>query len=679
MQRTLSHFDCIFSCAFHGCHYVGYQTQPIGISIEQVLKRSFAHVFGCDVDLLASSRTDSGVHSRDLLVRTSICRDHVERAMGSEHHSSKAIEGLVNRLNANLPTDVKISRLRWAIPSQIYLRGLVRGKQYSYYWRVGNWSSTANLVNYTAYEYGPVNVHAMSAAAADIVGEHDFFLFAASRKGGSKDESDDAITTRSVYSSEISVLTPREFNYEALGDAPPANHTGIVIPPTFVESAQIAAESSVDATSQSGNPIGPNTKIPYPWILTTCPNERMPKREKKAGSGRLAASNATAECDCNLITEKSKNLLEKQESISETSATSGGDQLIHPKKGTKLSASGKYTRFPSTRNDFATSHSCTAEGRANIDIPCIIRFRITGNGFLRHQVRRLAGALMAVGKGKLTRDAFRMKLSGQVAEGHALLPPSEETRRTSAQEGKDPSASRETVNSESIITDRNDVKQDLTILKQATSNRITKESLDKKTLVAPLRTPKQERRPPVLDFRVADAQGLWLERTFLFDFAPYELSRTLAIRQKYNLPYLYDAFGNHAIHQQQLTLSEDDKHPSCSNSATRSLLDTLENSNESDMDATNLKFWTDKYWCNNRKREYHEDHGICPSSIHSLGFEGEEKGTAKWGHGTFSLETLQSNDFPSKGFKKSRNDVDLPLPLSLTMSEPVGGNDEFAA
>ena len=49
--------------AYDGTDYCGWQVQPSGITIEEVLNRSLSELLGEDIQVTGASRTDSGVHS----------------------------------------------------------------------------------------------------------------------------------------------------------------------------------------------------------------------------------------------------------------------------------------------------------------------------------------------------------------------------------------------------------------------------------------------------------------------------------------------------------------------------------------------------------------------------------------------------------------------------------------
>ena len=50
--------------AYDGTNYCGWQIQPNGITIEEVLNKAICKLTGEKIQVIGASRTDSGVHAR---------------------------------------------------------------------------------------------------------------------------------------------------------------------------------------------------------------------------------------------------------------------------------------------------------------------------------------------------------------------------------------------------------------------------------------------------------------------------------------------------------------------------------------------------------------------------------------------------------------------------------------
>ena len=49
--------------AYDGTNYCGWQIQPNGITIEEILNRQISKLTGEDIRIIGARRTDSGVHA----------------------------------------------------------------------------------------------------------------------------------------------------------------------------------------------------------------------------------------------------------------------------------------------------------------------------------------------------------------------------------------------------------------------------------------------------------------------------------------------------------------------------------------------------------------------------------------------------------------------------------------
>jgi tRNA pseudouridine38-40 synthase len=68
----MQNYKIVFS--YDGTDFCGWQTQPNGVSIQTTLINTFKHAFKHEAVIIASSRTDSGVHANGAvaLVRSTL-------------------------------------------------------------------------------------------------------------------------------------------------------------------------------------------------------------------------------------------------------------------------------------------------------------------------------------------------------------------------------------------------------------------------------------------------------------------------------------------------------------------------------------------------------------------------------------------------------------------------------
>ena len=54
----------LLTVAYNGANYCGYQVQPNGVTVQEMLNKAAESLFGFPCDIVGCSRTDSGVHAR---------------------------------------------------------------------------------------------------------------------------------------------------------------------------------------------------------------------------------------------------------------------------------------------------------------------------------------------------------------------------------------------------------------------------------------------------------------------------------------------------------------------------------------------------------------------------------------------------------------------------------------
>lgn len=154
--------------AYDGTEYAGFQIQPNAPTVQGELERVLAVICGEPVRITGAGRTDAGVHATGQVIdlRTT---------------SGVAAEELERGVNALLPEDIAISKLEPADDS-FHARFSATGRTYEY--RIRNAAVRDPL--YARREHwhpGELDVAAMRAAAAHLVGRHDFAAFAAGESG----------------------------------------------------------------------------------------------------------------------------------------------------------------------------------------------------------------------------------------------------------------------------------------------------------------------------------------------------------------------------------------------------------------------------------------------------------------------------------------------------------------
>jgi tRNA pseudouridine38-40 synthase len=171
--------------AYDGTAYAGFQIQPNAPTVQGEVERVLAVICGEPVRITGAGRTDAGVHASG-------------QVMDFRTTSGLGPEELERGVNALLPEDIAISDLEPAADS-FHARFSATGRTYEYRIR----SAAVRDPRWARREHwhpGELDLAAMRAAAAQLVGRHDFAAFAA---GG---ESGERTVKRAEWISEGSVL-----------------------------------------------------------------------------------------------------------------------------------------------------------------------------------------------------------------------------------------------------------------------------------------------------------------------------------------------------------------------------------------------------------------------------------------------------------------------------------------
>ena len=148
--------------AYDGTDFHGWQRQPGWRTIQQVLEEALTQLTGAPASATACSRTDRGVHA---------LAQSVHFMTASEHST----DTIVRALNALLPQDVRVLDARDR-PQAFHATLDARSKRYRYAIDNGPFASPFQL-RYSWYVRRSLDVAAMAAAGAALLGRHDFHSF----------------------------------------------------------------------------------------------------------------------------------------------------------------------------------------------------------------------------------------------------------------------------------------------------------------------------------------------------------------------------------------------------------------------------------------------------------------------------------------------------------------------
>ena len=151
---------------YDGAAFAGWQAQPHGNTVQNVLEKALAEFAQTPVHVVVAGRTDAGVHGIGQVVHFDT---ELERAEVS----------WVRGPNSFLPKTVAV---QWArpMPEEFHARFSAFERTY-YYVLYVNPVRSPMLATRAGWVHTPLDVDAMRAGAAYLIGEHDFSSFRSSQ------------------------------------------------------------------------------------------------------------------------------------------------------------------------------------------------------------------------------------------------------------------------------------------------------------------------------------------------------------------------------------------------------------------------------------------------------------------------------------------------------------------
>ena len=150
---------------YDGSRFLGWQTQPGGGAVQDALEPALGAIAGSPVSVTAAGRTDRGVHARSQVI----------------HFDTEAMRpgsAWVRGVNALLPATVAVL---WShqVDAQFHARYSALSRTYRYE-LLNRAVRPALAASRMGWFHRPLDLEKMRAAAACLVGEHDFSAFRSS-------------------------------------------------------------------------------------------------------------------------------------------------------------------------------------------------------------------------------------------------------------------------------------------------------------------------------------------------------------------------------------------------------------------------------------------------------------------------------------------------------------------
>ncbi|MDD4953668.1 MAG: tRNA pseudouridine(38-40) synthase TruA [Candidatus Omnitrophica bacterium] len=155
---------------YDGSNYCGWQSQKIRRSktIQETIEKVLRRVLQEKIRLVASGRTDAGVHARAQVANFKTC-------------SKISPEKLQNALNGLLPEDISVSKIE-EVP--VSFHSCLGAKSKTYRYTILNRRFPSALLAGRVYFYPyPLDLGLMRSQAKSLLGRHDFSAFCASNSG----------------------------------------------------------------------------------------------------------------------------------------------------------------------------------------------------------------------------------------------------------------------------------------------------------------------------------------------------------------------------------------------------------------------------------------------------------------------------------------------------------------
>ncbi len=155
----------LLTLSYDGTAYHGWQIQPNGITVQQVLQEGLFKVLGKPTGATGCSRTDAGVHAREFCCHID-CDDNIP--------DSAFLRGL----NSALPSDIAVKDVK-QVATDFHARYNAKGKTYKY--RILNSNIKDPFLSRYAWQIErKLDTDKMNAFCERIVGTHDFYAFSSS-------------------------------------------------------------------------------------------------------------------------------------------------------------------------------------------------------------------------------------------------------------------------------------------------------------------------------------------------------------------------------------------------------------------------------------------------------------------------------------------------------------------
>ena len=166
---------------YDGKDFNGWQKQPTKLNIQGEIERAIKDITGEEIDLIASGRTDAGVHA-------------IGQVANFKTNSNIPVEKFPIAINTKLKRSIRILEAQ-EVDERFHSRYNCKKKTYRYV--INNSENGTAIYRNLEYNFSQkLNVEKMNEAAKYFLGEHDFKGFKAS---GTSSKS----SVRTIYEAKV--------------------------------------------------------------------------------------------------------------------------------------------------------------------------------------------------------------------------------------------------------------------------------------------------------------------------------------------------------------------------------------------------------------------------------------------------------------------------------------------
>jgi tRNA pseudouridine38-40 synthase len=169
--------------AYDGTDFSGWAAQDGHRTVAGVLDEAFSTVLRVPVRLFAAGRTDSGVHATGQVAHVDVPTESLAHAHPRAARADDTeFAPLIRRLAKFLPEDVRVRGILRA-PAAFDARFSALRRHYAYRLSLAPYGAEPQQSRFVTPWPRPLDVDAMTAASAPLLGLHDFAAFCRHRPG----------------------------------------------------------------------------------------------------------------------------------------------------------------------------------------------------------------------------------------------------------------------------------------------------------------------------------------------------------------------------------------------------------------------------------------------------------------------------------------------------------------